>query len=104
MSTTINALDELLAQASTIRATNPLAPLIVNCSFGDDDTTTSLLYKTYTKVSEANILIITAAGNENVNMSTLPNDLPAAHPDSLDVGGITRLDTKTTYSNYGDRE
>lgn len=67
---------------------------IINCSWGS----TSFLSFAVNAATDAGVLILTAAGNDNV--SSDPSYL-STHPDVLSVASTSPSDSKSSFSNYG---
>ena len=88
MSTIVRALDWILG--------NHKKPAVVNMSLGGGNSVS--LNNAIKRLYENNIVVVVAAGNENVDACY---SSPANSPYALTVGASTQSDSRAAFSNYG---
>ncbi|GGK14406.1 hypothetical protein GCM10010965_04320 [Caldalkalibacillus thermarum] len=70
---------------------------VINMSLGDDEHS-DLLYDAVRYAYEHDVVLVAAAGNDNVDVPMYP----AAYPEVLAVSAVNHLQEKAAFSNYGD--
>ena len=78
--------------------TNPYPAHIINMSLGGRHACDSLENDVYQAVAELGVLVVTSAGNSNIDARL---SSPANCPNTLAVGASLRNGGRTSYSNYG---
>ncbi|MEO5635270.1 MAG: S8 family serine peptidase [Candidatus Paceibacterota bacterium] len=91
-------LSEVLAGMDWI-AQNRVFPAVVNISMYPDDATTGF-NTAIDNLVKLGIVVVTAAGNQNVDACTDPRSPQAQAPLAITVGA-TRYSVKTSFSNWG---
>ena len=96
LSTVIAALDEVISRKNA----NPSRPVVVNMSFGGNVGATSYnaLDQTVEAAVAAGIVVVIAAGNDGVDVSTVT---PARVASAITVGSFGNEDAFSAFSNYG---
>ncbi|MDQ0337522.1 type VII secretion-associated serine protease mycosin [Caldalkalibacillus uzonensis] len=70
---------------------------VINMSLGDEEHS-DLLYDAIRYAYEHDVVLVAAAGNDNVDVPMYP----AAYPEVLAVSAVDHLEEKAVFSNYGD--